>query len=51
MSSGNIVTGSVVVGGIMKRLLGVVASVLFVASIPAGAADLPPLKPVPPADL
>ena len=32
----------------MKRLLGVVASVLFVASIPAGAADLPPLKPVPP---
>ena len=32
----------------MKRLLGVVASVLVVASIPAGAADLPPLKPVPP---
>jgi hypothetical protein len=32
----------------MKRLLGVVASVLCVAGIPAGAADLPPLKPVPP---
>jgi outer membrane immunogenic protein len=48
MASGNIVTGSVVAGGIMKRLLGVVASVLFVASMPAGAADLPPLKPVPP---
>jgi hypothetical protein len=35
----------------MKRLLGVVASVLFVASIPAGAADLPPLKAVPPVPL
>ena len=51
MSSGNIVTGSVVAGGIMQKLLGVVASVLFVASIPAGAADLPPLKPVPPVPL
>jgi len=35
----------------MQKLLGVVASVLFVASIPAGAADLPPLKPVPPVPL
>lgn len=35
----------------MKRLLGVVASVLVAASIPAGAADLPPLKAVAPVPL
>src|SRR6476646_7690901 len=35
----------------MQKLLGCVAAVLFVASIPAGAADMPPLKPVPPVPL
>jgi outer membrane immunogenic protein len=35
----------------MRKLVGVIASLLLVASIPAGAADLPPLKPMPPVPL
>ena len=35
----------------MRKLVGVISSLLLVAGIPASAADLPPLKPVPPVPL
>src|SRR5258708_19864505 len=35
----------------MRKLVGVISSLLLVGGIPASAADLPPLKPVPPVPL